>query len=319
LSRGSDLEHRAPAIRSLADTAYVDLEDFASELALSIQQFPGRLEVELVGIDERRILVFPGTRTASIAGVAFELSEPVRETGGVAWISRVDAVSIRALWRGTDPLLQPLVVDPPRRTVVIPNPPLPFSSSAGRRAAGASAAARAPKPKPGRWNAGRASSSERRAWGVTLTRTWKYLVIHHSASPSGSAASFHKAHKDRGWDGLGYHFVIGNGRGAPDGAVQVGYRWQRQKTGAHAGDKLMNERGIGICLVGNFETGRPSARQMASLTRLCQYLSVHCGISEHGLKRHKDVRGTACPGKYFPANWTFRERSTRSSSARARR
>ena len=37
------------------------------------------------------------------------------------------------------------------------------------------------------------------AWEVRNTKPWRYIVIHHSASSSGSAASFHKAHLARGW------------------------------------------------------------------------------------------------------------------------
>ncbi|MBM4054820.1 MAG: hypothetical protein FJ264_09150 [Planctomycetes bacterium] len=46
-------------------------------------------------------------------------------------------------------------------------------------------------------------------------REWKYIVIHHSASESGCAAEFDKFHREkRHWEnGLGYHFVIGNGNG----------------------------------------------------------------------------------------------------------
>ena len=40
---------------------------------------------------------------------------------------------------------------------------------------------------------------------------WKGIVIHHSASAYGDAAHEHKYHLSRGWDGLGYQFVINNG------------------------------------------------------------------------------------------------------------
>src|SRR5262245_6577003 len=32
-------------------------------------------------------------------------------------------------------------------------------------------------------------------------RAWRWIVIHHSASPSGSMAVFDKEHKAKGWDG----------------------------------------------------------------------------------------------------------------------
>src|SRR5687768_8035868 len=48
-------------------------------------------------------------------------------------------------------------------------------------------------------------------------RRWNWIVIHHSATDNGSATSFDRSHRARGWDGMGYDFVIDNGRGAQDG------------------------------------------------------------------------------------------------------
>src|SRR5205809_827024 len=79
--------------------------------------------------------------------------------------------------------------------------------------------------------------------------------LRDAGSASGSAAEFDKYHRSKGWDGLGYHFVIGNGTGSGDGQVEVGYRWKRQMVGAHAGNAEYNQRGIGICLVGDFQNG----------------------------------------------------------------
>ncbi len=141
---------------------------------------------------------------------------------------------------------------------------------------------------------------------VPLKRRWRYIVIHHSGTPSGNAAAFDRHHRvNRGWDGLGYHFVIGNGKGSADGGVEVGYRWSKQLTGAHAGrapdnSNLMNETGIGICLVGNFDITRPTANQMAMLRSLVAYLRGYCGIPAEHVLLHRDIRGTRCPGKNFP-------------------
>jgi hypothetical protein len=49
-----------------------------------------------------------------------------------------------------------------------------------------------------------------------------------SATDLGGAKRFHKQHKARGWDGLGYHFVIGNGSDTADGEIEVGHRWKIQ-------------------------------------------------------------------------------------------
>ena len=139
------------------------------------------------------------------------------------------------------------------------------------------------------------------SWDVRLQRAWRHIVIHHSATDTGSAASFHKSHLARGWDGLGYHFVIGNGTGTRDGQVEVGYRWKRQKRGAHAGNLEYNEHGIGICLVGDFQSGHPSRRQLASLRSLVRFLQSKCRIPTSEVIGHCQVPGkdTLCPGAHF--------------------
>lgn len=145
-----------------------------------------------------------------------------------------------------------------------------------------------------------------RAIQPTLTRTqyrhWKHIVIHHSATVGGNALEFHRFHKDtRGWDGLAYHFVIGNGNGSGDGEIEVGYRWADQIHGAHAGNTEYNQYGIGICLVGNFQETVPTPKQRENLMALLSWLMETCSIPATEIVRHRDVReGTECPGARFP-------------------
>ena len=143
------------------------------------------------------------------------------------------------------------------------------------------------------------------SWHVTSTeRKWDSLVIHHSACERGSAALFDKAHRARGWDELGYHFVIGNGSLTPDGYVEVGSRWPKQKHGAHAKtpSNHYNELGIGICLIGNFEQKYPSGSQLQALEKLSEFLTGRYAIPAGRILGHREIRGTRtlCPGKNFP-------------------
>lgn len=133
-------------------------------------------------------------------------------------------------------------------------------------------------------------------------RDWKYIVIHHSATASGSAAEFDKFHRERKrWEnGLGYHFVIGNGNGSADGQIEIGSRWINQIDGAHAGVKEYNQYGIGICLIGNFNESYPTPAQMSSLFALIEYFQKRCRITSRGIITHKHIKGTDCPGKNFP-------------------
>lgn len=146
----------------------------------------------------------------------------------------------------------------------------------------------------------------------TSLREWRSIVIHHSGTPTGSAEEFDAAHKARGWDGLGYDFVIGNGlrrRGdeSADGEVQVGQRWILQKQGAHAGVPEYNQHGVGICLVGDFNRTTPTAKQMASLRQLIQFLIQEHRIPGSRIYGHKDVKQTDCPGRNFPLAAVKRE------------
>jgi hypothetical protein len=139
------------------------------------------------------------------------------------------------------------------------------------------------------------------AWKPRVApRDWKWIVIHHSATPSGSMAFFDKEHKAKGWDGVGYHFVIGNGTESGDGQIEVTQRWPLQKWGAHAKtvDNRYNEQGIGICLVGNFDVERPSPQQIRSLARLVAHLSQTYRISPQNVVGHRDTKPTDCPGRF---------------------
>jgi N-acetyl-anhydromuramyl-L-alanine amidase AmpD len=140
-------------------------------------------------------------------------------------------------------------------------------------------------------------------WDVpsgTKARSWRSIVIHHSATDEGSAAAFNRYHRSKGWKDLAYHFVIGNGQGAPDGVVETSARWRQQRAGAHAGNRFYNEYGIGICLVGNFESSRPTPKQMASLRKLLAYLTKRFKIAPKRVMRHSDIVPTKCPGRRLP-------------------
>ena len=68
-------------------------------------------------------------------------------------------------------------------------------------------------------------------------RPWRYIVLHHSASASGNYDQIDAEHrKILGYDGCGYHFVIGNGAGSMDGQIEVAQRWNKQKQGIHCRD-----------------------------------------------------------------------------------
>lgn len=112
----------------------------------------------------------------------------------------------------------------------------------------------------------------------------KKIVIHCSATPNGryhNAEDIHNWHKQRGWSGIGYHYVI-----RTDGIIDNGRPeyWE----GAHA--KGHNDS-IGICLIG---TDEYSPQQWASLTKLTDELRhKYDGINVIG---HNEVSSKSCPG-----------------------
>ena len=113
-----------------------------------------------------------------------------------------------------------------------------------------------------------------------------HITIHCSASPQGrgdGAEAIHRWHIERGWDGIGYHYVI-----VDDGGIQRGrpHYW----TGSHV--QSHNTNNLGICLIG---TDTFTTEQYSSLTSLLRELiSQYPGVRILG---HRDWPGVSktCP------------------------
>lgn len=137
------------------------------------------------------------------------------------------------------------------------------------------------------------------------SRPWRYIVVHHSATSDGNVESIDSAHRKltdsqgQPWLGVGYHFVVGNGHGMDDGELAPTFRWQQQIHGAHAGSRRYNDQGIGICLVGNFDTQPPTPRQLTGTKLLLDSLMSRYRIPPEHVLLHSDVTATRCPGRLF--------------------
>lgn len=138
-------------------------------------------------------------------------------------------------------------------------------------------------------------------------RPWQYVVLHHSATAEGGLDQVDRDHrKILGFEGCGYHFVIGNGTDSPDGQIEVADRWLNQRNGVHCRNGKtpeVNEYGVGICLVGNFDQAEPTPKQVAAAKALVAYLADRYNIPADHLGAHDQFASgpTACPGKNFPA------------------
>ncbi len=107
-------------------------------------------------------------------------------------------------------------------------------------------------------------------------------IIHCSDSPQGrgdNAETIHNWHLERGWDGIGYHFVI-----LEDGTVEAGRPpyWK----GSHARG---HNDALGICLIGE-DSFTPA-----------QFISLEKLLKERGLKADEVVghyavnKNKSCP------------------------
>ncbi|MBU0679130.1 MAG: LysM peptidoglycan-binding domain-containing protein [Verrucomicrobia bacterium] len=138
---------------------------------------------------------------------------------------------------------------------------------------------------------------------IRVTRKWKYIVVHHSATESGTVKGMDSYHRNKRHmeHGLAYHFVIGNGKGIRDGEIAIGDRWRKQLHGGHLRSDSLNEVSIGICLVGNFDRNKPTENQLRSLRLLTGYLLEKADLQPDRVKGHCEInpKPTRCPGRFL--------------------
>ena len=136
---------------------------------------------------------------------------------------------------------------------------------------------------------------------------WKFVIIHNSGTRQGNARAFDYYHRKvrRMSNGMAYHFVVGNGTSSGNGEIEIGDRWRRQINGGHVHSDYLNNIGLGICLVGDFNRDRPTKAQMEATEELIKYLRQRCGKME--VRPHREMNpprwATDCPGDAFPYGW----------------
>jgi len=128
-------------------------------------------------------------------------------------------------------------------------------------------------------------------------RQLREVIIHCSDSTFGSAALIDGWHRERGWDCIGYHYVICNGtqtKGAAydpelDGIVEFGR--PIETIGAHT--KGHNVHSIGICLIGIRQFTDP---QLIALQRLLLQLMDRYGLLLEDVHCHHEYNAAkTCP------------------------
>lgn len=115
------------------------------------------------------------------------------------------------------------------------------------------------------------------------------LIYHHTAIKNISPLEIDELHKNKGWNGIGYHYYI-----RKDGSIYTGR--DEESVGSHT--KGYNKVSIGVCLEGNFEEEYLTESQMKSLEQLSVYLCLKYDIKD--ILPHRELGKTLCPGKNFP-------------------
>ncbi len=126
----------------------------------------------------------------------------------------------------------------------------------------------------------------------------RYIVI-HTAAYSGrncDSETIDRWHRQRGWQGIGYHFVIINDRhdDYEDGTVQEG----RDLTtpGAHA--RGLNAHSIGICCVGHGDREPLTEAQHAALVQLVsQLIDEYDQITVDRVIGHRELNDLVARGE----------------------
>lgn len=135
---------------------------------------------------------------------------------------------------------------------------------------------------------------------------WQAIVVHHSGQPYGDAQTLSQLHQDMGHGGLAYHFVVGNGDGADDGQIQVGYRWTRQldAAGVYGVESAawFNHHAIHVCLIGNGDRAAPTDAQMQQLLKLVHAMQRRFDIPAERVLLAGNVAPTTSPGLLFPGS-----------------
>ncbi len=118
------------------------------------------------------------------------------------------------------------------------------------------------------------------------------IIVHCTATPEGrevTVADIDSWHKAKGWDGIGYHYVV-----YLDGSVHMGR--PEAKTGAHCYGH--NAHSIGVCYVGGLDANGKAKdtrteEQKTGLRELIEELkSAYPKATIHG---HRDYAAKECP------------------------
>lgn len=178
------------------------------------------------------------------------------------------------------------------------------------------------------WGAKSGSSCSSPVYGASMLGT----TLHHTAGSNtytkAQSAGIVRATQayhtgSQGWCDIGYNFLVDK-----YGQIFEGRKGGITKMvrGAHAGVNAANERTIGVSLMGNYDVAPVPAAMKTAVADLVAWRHSLAGLKATGtyslggktvnrIMGHRDVKGTACPGRYGYA-WLTQAGGLRSEVAK---
>ncbi len=133
----------------------------------------------------------------------------------------------------------------------------------------------------------------------------EFVIVHHSATRDSGTVSWgaiRRYHTDTlGWSAIGYHAGVEMTTDPGAGLTAetfMGRPWH--VNGAHCRHAGMNRKGLGVCLVGNFDEVAPPPAQLERAAELVDMWCRLFSIPLDNIKGHRDYHPSkTCPGNLF--------------------
>jgi N-acetylmuramoyl-L-alanine amidase len=125
------------------------------------------------------------------------------------------------------------------------------------------------------------------------------IIIHHSLTKDQTVNDWKAIRRyhieTNGWNDIGYHYGIEN----VGGKIVIQKGRVENVVGAHC--KGMNDKSIGVCVVGNYDLAEPAEWALKVLTGLCTDICKRYGLMPEDIEtHHKYASYKTCPGAKFP-------------------
>lgn len=162
---------------------------------------------------------------------------------------------------------------------------------------------------------------------------WTHVIVHHSFTGDSTLPdtvairNFHTSYRQGGniitseryaelkeqrasglvapWKDIGYHWVLET---LSDGRPWLIQGRSMMMVGAHCVEQGMNRRGIGLCLVGNFDAAPPPEQIFEKAADTVAWLCRMYRIPPENVQGHREYASyKSCPGTKFDLDY-FRER-----------